>query len=184
MMAGGKDGVKVASSARRPSIRPKAVTPPRAGASSHVTLAAHDTPTRRLPPVRTPEPRIAKRRVLVLVDQDDTIDEVASQLPALVMAPHESAWWKQPRSVALVVVSVLAAAFTTTAVVWTALARRDAAEASVAVSTTTISSASLTLEAPLVPTLAEPRRHDSAIPVVDVNSLPAAPSRMATSSAR
>ena len=173
MMAGGKDGVvKVAGAARRPSIRPKPVTPPRADARL--------TPTWTLPPVRTPAPRVAKRPVLVLVDQDETFDDVACAVNVLQTAP----WWQQPRSIALVVASVLAAAFATTAVVWTAIARRDAETFDDrAVSTTTISSASLTIEKPLAPPVA-PRQHEVTVPVVDVNSLPAAPSRMATSSAR
>ena len=173
MMAGRNDGVvKVAGAPRRPSIRPKAVTPPRADAP--LTL----TPTWTLPSVRTPEPRVAKRPHLVLLDQDETFDEIASELPAL----RPAAWWNQPRSVALAVASVLAAAFATSAVVWTAMARRDLDEASVAVSTTTISSASLSLTSPL--SVTAPLSAPAAIPVVDVNSLPSVPNRMATRSAR
>ena len=177
MMAGGKDGVvKVTGVARRPSIRPKPVTPPRAGAPSPRTRL---TPTWTLPPVRTPAPRVASRPVLALVEHDETNDDVPSVLPA----DRVATWWRQPRPVALVVASVLAAAFATTAIVWMAIARRDAAEASVAVSTTTISSASLAIEPPVDSPELAPGQHDSALPVVDVNSLPAAPTQMATGSA-
>ncbi len=178
MISGGNDSVvKVAGAARRPSIRPKAVTPPRTASPDPLR-----TPTWTLPPVRTPAPRIAKRPILELVDQDDSESELVAPPPSsLVLAP----WWKQPRTIALVAASVLAAAFTTAAVVWTASARRDAAEAIEAVGTTTLASASLTLSAPPAsPVLAPPAQVAPAIPVVDVNSLPSVPGRVASGSAR
>jgi len=174
MMAGGNERVvKVAGTARRPSIRPKPVTPPR------TATPLHHTGTWTLPPVRTPAPHVAKRPVLTLVGPDESLDAVLSGgLPSLVTV----AWWRQPRAVALVVASVLVAAFATTAVVWTASARRDAAEATEAVGTTTLASASLSLPAPpAAPASDAPVA--PAIPVVDVNSLPSVPGRVATSSA-
>lgn len=179
MISGGSERVvKVAGVTRRPSIRPKPVTPPRA------SLVPTPTPTWRLPPVRTPELRVAKRPTLVLVEQDDTVDELVT--PSLVIAPSARSW-KQPRTLALAVAAVLAAAFTTTAVVWTASARRDAAEATEAVGTTTLASASLSMPvAPAAPPTANAGEAPSspAIPVVDVNSLPSVPGRIASGASR
>ena len=136
MISGGRERVvKVAGVARRPSIRPKPVTPPRA------SLAL--TPTWTLPPVRTPEPRIGKRLVLELVDQDDSMEQSVTEPASLAVAPQP--FWKLPRTLAFAVAAVLAASFTTAAVVWTASARRDAAEATEAVGTTTLASASLAM---------------------------------------
>lgn len=176
MISGGNARVSnVAGVARRPAIRPKPVTPPRA------SLAP--TPTWTLPPVRSPAPRVAKRPVLLLVDQDDR-DEVVTDVPSLAVAPSARAW-RQPRTLALALASVLAAAFATTALVWTASARRDAAEATEAVGTTTLASASLALPAgPVAPPTANAAAPSPAIPVVDVNSLPSAPGRVASGASR
>lgn len=177
MISGGNDGVvKVAGAARRPSIRPKPVTPPRAQSP------LQQTGTWKLPPVRTPAPHavVAKRPVLALVEQEE---EVAIEPASLALV----AWWRQPRTVALVAASVLAAAFATTAVVWTASARRDAAEAAEAieaVGTTTLASASLSLSSPPLPAPPATITTEPAIPVVDVNSLPPAPSRVASGATR
>lgn len=200
MMSGGESDaatprmVKVANVARErraPAIRPKAITPPR----SATPTPLHHTGTWLLPPVRTPLPRAvaAKRPVLLLVDQDESVPDVASVASPSGSSPSPAAvvvapWWTEPRSVALVVASVLVAALTTTAVVWTASARRDAAEAATeSVGTTTLASASLVLPAPpasATPAAAPPREGDPAIPEVDVNRLPSAPNRVATGSAR
>lgn len=185
MMSGGNDGVvKVAAAARRPAIRPKPVTPPRTASP------LHHTGTWTLPPVRTPAPHpvAVKRPVLALVEQVEQQAEEA----ALAPAPLEViAWWRQPRTVGLVAASVLACTFTTTAVVWTASARREAAEAAEAieaVGTTTLASASLSLSAPPATTTTTtpttPRATEPAIPEVDVNSLPPAPSRVASGATR
>lgn len=179
MISGGRERVvKVAGVARRPSIRPKPVTPPRA------SLAP--TPTWTLPPVRTPQPRIGKRRVLELVDQDDSVDQSVPELPSLSVAPRPR--WNLPRTLAFAVAAVLAASLTTAAVVWTASARRDAAEATEAVGTTTLVSASLAV--PVVPVAPPPNANagvapsSPAIPVVDVNELPSVPGRVATGASR
>ncbi len=178
MISGGSDRVNhVAGVARRPSIRPKPVTPPRA------SLAP--TPTWTLPPVRPPEPRVAKRPILMLVEQDDR-DEVVADLPSLVVPPRARAW-RQPRTLALAIASVLAAVFATTAGVWTASARRDAAEATQAVGTTTLASASLAMPAAPVAaasTNAAATPASPAVPVVDVNSLPSVPNRIASGASR
>ena len=174
MMAGGSDRVVKAAAVRRPSIRPKPVTPPRAAAPARAAA------TWTLPPVRTPEVRAPKRPVLALVGPDESLDDVATDLPSFASAPSPSPWLP-PRSVALAVAAVLAAAFATTAIVWTAIARRDAAEVTEAVGTTTLASASLPLTASPALT-AEPDR--PAIPVVDVNSLPSAPSLTASGAPR
>jgi hypothetical protein len=125
---------------------------------------------------------VAKRPVLALVEQDESTRDVTS-----VPTPVEVlAWWRQPRAVALVVASVLAAAFATTAVVWTASARRDAAEATEAVGTTTLASASLSVPvAPSAPeaTAVHPRADEPVIPVVDVNRLPSVPNQVASGAA-
>ena len=179
MISGGSEReVKMAGVARRPSIRPRPVTPPR------VSLVT--TPTWTLPPVRTPQPRIAKRLVLELVDPDESTYPSVTQVPSLVVAP--SPFWKQPRTLALAVAAVLAAALTTIAVVWTASARREVAEATEAVGTTTLASASLAM--PVVPVASPPSAKarvapaSPAIPVVDVNSLPSVPGRIASGASR
>jgi hypothetical protein len=185
MIEGGSDrmgdasAVKTAGVSRRPSIRPKPVTPPRSAAP------LHQTGTWTLPPVRTPAPRtvVAKRPVLVLVEQDESTRDVASMLSPGV---EGIAWWRQPRAVALVVASVLVAGFATTAIVWTASARRDAAEGTEAVGTTTLASASLASPvAPRAPpVLVAPSVGQPAILEVDVNRLPSAPSRVASGAPR
>ena len=179
MISGGRERVvKVAGVARRPSIRPKPVTPARA------SLAP--TPTWTLPPARTPQPRIGKRLVLVLVDQDDGVDQSVHELPSLAVAQRPR--WKLARTLAFAVAAVLAASFTTAAVVWTASARRDAAETTEAVGTTTLASASLAI--PGVPVAPPPNANASVapasppIPVVDVNELPSVPGRVASGASR
>jgi hypothetical protein len=184
MISGGSERVvKVSGVTRRPSIRPKPVTPPRSSLAPTPT----PTPTWRLPPVRAPEPRVARRPTLVLVEEDESVEELVMPAPFALPSARSR---MQPRTLGLAVAAVLAAAFTTAAVVWTASARRDAAEAKEVVSTTTLASASLSMPvAPAAPPRAKAAAAPSssprpAIPVVDVNSLPSVPGRIASGASR
>jgi hypothetical protein len=178
MMAGGDDGVVRTARARRPSIRPKSVTPPRAASPSH-------TGTWTLPPVRTPAPRAVRPRPVLMLIADETEGAVEVPARAEEAPPDVSPSWlarRQPGAIALAVASVLAAAFVTTAVVWTAIERRDAAEAALSsASTTTLSSApaAISTSKPAPASASVP-----SLPVVDVNSLPPAPNRVASGAAR
>jgi hypothetical protein len=167
MMASGDggDGEQGRRMVRRPAIRRRPISVPR------------DTPgVRTLPPVRPPAVRQAARPRLMLVVEDD-----AQELAVPVVGPsaprlQESLGprWQGSRSLIAGIACVLALLVGST-VVW--LSSRPAGDAhatahadpeSMPGSITTVNAGSLSLL---------PKAPPTTVPLVDVNSLPAAPPR-------
>jgi hypothetical protein len=172
MIAGGDDGTEKAARvlARRPTIRPRPVTPPR---------TATPTATRawKLPPVRLPSPRItearaATRPVLLLVADASDQFEIALRHDERTAEARRN--WRAPRTIALATASVVVLAVAAGLVGWAS------ARPSEQLATSTVSArAPATATAVATPRALPPAKAAEpaapAIPLVDVKSLPPAP---------
>jgi len=192
MADGGSSGTQRAARmvARRPAIRPRAVTPPRSAEGARpASTTAH-----KLPPVRTPAPRRhvegaaaerreAERPVLLLVaDASDQFDIALRHESASAIATAQRATEREarrlPRSVlvaaaiAASIVVVIVAALVTSRV--TAEPTFTPMPSTAVTTATAITTAPKTTAVPVAPAsdVASP-----SIPVVDVKSLPPARSR-------
>jgi len=178
MIAGGDDGTEKAARvlARRPTIRPRPVTPPRTAT----------TPTWRLPPVRLPSPRItearaAARPVLLLVaDASDQFEIALRHESSTAEASRPT--WRSPRTIAVVAASVVVLAVAVVVVVWASarpseqLHTKAVPARAAAIATATARTTPTSAPAPQAAPAAKPAEAASpVIPLVDVKSLPPAP---------
>jgi hypothetical protein len=184
MIAGGDDGTDKAARvlARRPTIRPRPVTPPRTATATTAMSSTPATPAPRawrLPPVRLPSPRItaraqagaATRPVLLLVA--DASDQFEIALRHDAGAGEGRRMWRAPRIIALAAASVVVLAAAVVLVVWaSARPSEQLATSAVSARAATIATAATALPAAKA---AEPAAPE--IPLVDVKSLPPAPRR-------
>ena len=157
MIAGGDDGMKAGMRVvRRPTIRPRPITPARAAST--------------LPPARLPTPRAPRRPVLLIVDEDES---EALSLPATAQPAGRASFWSRRRIVA--VTGALVVLVAVAAMVGAQLASLRAMP--VAVSTTETTGVAIVTRTTPAPTVRTPaaRPEEPAVPVFDVNSLPAAP---------
>lgn len=185
MIAGGGDGTEKAARvlARRPTIRPRPVTPPRAApANATASNPARATaPTWRLPPVRLPSPRIAEARaaarpVLLLVADASDQFEIALRHES-TQAETRRPLWGSPRTLAVVTAAAVVLAVAALAVGWASARPGDrpptsvtpARVAVIATAKPTPTSVPAT-QAPQVVAQVVPQ----VIPLVDVKSLPPA----------
>ncbi len=188
MMAAGGDGTNkpVRTLARRPTIRPRAVTPPRSATSA-------PTPTWRLPPVRLPSPRVPSppreaaradaRPVLLLVaDASDQLE--VARLHDEAPGGAVRAARRAPRAMALAASTVMVlAAVVVVVVAWVVVAwasgrPTEPLQTSAMSTRTAPTSIVITNALPARVPAAAAKADESAarsIPVFDVKSLPPAP---------
>jgi hypothetical protein len=188
MMAGGDDGTDKAARvlARRPTIRPRAVTPPRSATATPTPTA---TATKKLPPMRLPSPRVrateaeraASRSVLLLVADASDQFEVAR------LHDHhddrangaDRPAWRAPRTMALAASTVMVLAAAAVVVAWASGRPTEQLQTSASSTRTAPTSTAVVIalpsRVPAVATSDEPAA--PSIPVFDVKSLPPAPRR-------
>ena len=188
MMAGGDDGTDKGARvlARRPTIRPRAVTPPRTAAvTSRAAAPVTKAQTWTLPPVRLPSPRVratesatahaATRPVLLLVADASDQFEVARRHDDEGIGAARRAW-RAPRTMALAALTMLVLAAAGVVVVWASARPTEQLQTSALAvrATSTATSAAVSMP-PSVPKATQPAA--PSIPVFDVKSLPPAPRR-------
>ena len=182
MIAGGDDGSEKAGRvlARRPTIRPRPVTPPRSATTTPAPVAKGLT--WKLPPVRLPSPRIAEARaaarpVLLLVADASDQFEIARGHESSG-APSSGLRGRSPWSIAnvAIVVAVSAVVLVVAALAATWASSRPSEQLQTSAASPRATARATTAPAMQSPPAAMPAPAASPdIPVVDVKSLPPAP---------
>jgi hypothetical protein len=182
-IAGGDDGTEKAARvlARRPTIRPRPVTPPRTAAATPAAPAAARVWT--LPPVRLPSPRIhtraqastAMRPVLLLVADASDQFEIALRHDERAAAARRN--WRGSRTIALATASLVVLAVAAGLVGWASARPSEQLQTS-AVAARSASQTRATAMPTVLPAAKAAEPALPVIPLVDVKSLPPAPRRM------
>jgi ribonuclease E len=179
MMAGGNDGTDSTPRVlvRRPTIRPRPVTPPRSANAATTATAPAPTPTWKLPPVRLPSPRplFAEARadvrpvLLLVADASDQFDIARrhARPSAVTSAPRH----RFPRTVAMVAAGALVMLAVAAAL---AVAGRPEAVAQATPASPASPATPATPATEPLPAVTTAAPTSPLIPLVDVKSLPPA----------
>lgn len=180
------------SAVRRPTIRPKAITPPRGTTTEESAVVPASGLSARggwmLPPVRPPavrRPIAPPRPVLQIVTDEESGDvrvpQSAESMPVALPAPAAgaAAWLAPPRVHWLIAAGVAVLLLAIAFVLIAASGRADASRVS---SATTLSAERAT--AVSTSTIPSTPADPGAVPVFDVNSLPAAATQGASRASR